>query len=534
MRHRLLAFLLLSLLTLPTVTPSMTQQAPKPIQSRPETTDYRETSRYEDVIQFIDTVAQRSKLIHVTSFGKSHEGRSLPLVVLADPPVADPAAAERSRKLRVLIMANIHAGEVEGKEASLHLVRAIALGPLRSLLNKLIILVAPIYNADGNERISAANRTNQKGPEAGVGIRENAQGFDLNRDFVKLESPEANALVGHIFNSWDPQVIVDLHTTNGSYHGYALTFAPPLNPNGNDRLIQMTRKVILPSLRREMKDRYQYETYFYGNFIDENHPEKGWATFDNRPRFGNNYLGLRNRITILSEAYAYIDFRTRIDVTEKFVRSILEYSAGHANELSRALAEADRQMREPPARPSERGVQFAIRPLPDRVDILGNEMVAGVDPKTGKESFHRTDKIVSYRTQDFGIFEATQKRSLPRYYLIEQGQEPIIEKLRSHGIQVVRIPRRMKTQVEIFRVTRLERSPRPFQKHNEAKLTGEWRKEFRELPAGTYRAATAQPLGNLIFYLLEPESDDGLATWNFFDSALEKLPADFPVFRSSK
>ena len=126
-------------------------------------------------------------------------------------------------------MANIHAGEVEGKEAMQHFARRIVLGDLRPLLDKLIILIAPIYNADGNEKINVMNRTAQNGPLGGVGVRENSKGLDLNRDYMKLDSPEAQSLV-RLFNRWDPHLTVDLHTTNGSYHGYHLTYSIPLNP----------------------------------------------------------------------------------------------------------------------------------------------------------------------------------------------------------------------------------------------------------------------------------------------------------------
>ena len=123
-------------------------------------------------------------------------------------------------------MANIHAGEVEGKEAVLHLARRLTLGDLQPLLRSAVWLFAPIYNADGNEKVSLENRSEQYGPVGGVGTRENARGLDLNRDFMKLESSEARALVA-VFTRWNPDVVVDLHTTNGSYHGYHLTYAPP-------------------------------------------------------------------------------------------------------------------------------------------------------------------------------------------------------------------------------------------------------------------------------------------------------------------
>ncbi|MBI4467973.1 MAG: M14 family metallopeptidase [Acidobacteria bacterium] len=506
---------------------------PAPLRSRAEVSEFRETSRYADVTDFLEAIASRTKRVQVKAFGTSREGRPLPLVILSEPAIKTPESAHRSGKLRVFVMANIHAGEVEGKEASLHLIREIALGPLRPLLKDLIILFAPIYNADGNERVSINNRPDQKGPVGGVGVRENAEGLDLNRDFMKLETPEANGLVGEVLNRWDPQLIVDLHTTNGSYHGYALTYAPPLHPGGDERLIQMTREEILPAIRKEMLDRYRYQTYFYGNFIDEHHPEKGWKTFDHRPRFGNNYIGLRNRLTILSEAYAYLDFRARIEVTQKFVQSILEYAARHARVLSRAVAEADHRMRpRRSGKPAELGLRFANRPLPEPVEILGNEVISEIDPETNAQRFRRTDAIISYRTQDFGIFEATEMTRFPHAYYIPSGQMAAVEKLRAHGIMVERMPARLKAKVEVFRVNAFKPSDTPFQRHHETSLSGDWFTEVRVLPAGSFRVRTSQPLGRLAFYLLEPESDDGLVDWNFFDTAVREVPVDFPVYRS--
>ncbi|HEY9503219.1 MAG TPA: M14 family zinc carboxypeptidase, partial [Pyrinomonadaceae bacterium] len=183
------------------------------LKSRAELTNYEETSRYEEVLNFIAELQKRSSLIRLESFGKTEEGRSLPLMILSDSPISNPRDARGSSKPIVFIMANIHAGEVEGKEAMLHLSRRILFGDLKPLLDKLIILIAPIYNADGNEKISANNRTAQNGPIAGVGVRENSKGYDLNRDYMKLDSSEARALV-NLLNRWDPHLTVDLHTTN--------------------------------------------------------------------------------------------------------------------------------------------------------------------------------------------------------------------------------------------------------------------------------------------------------------------------------
>ena len=230
-------------------------------------------------------------------------------------------------------MANIHAGEVEGKEAMLHLSRRILFGDLKPLLSKLIILIAPIYNADGNEKISINNRTAQNGPIAGVGVRENSKSYDLNRDYMKLDSAEARALV-NLLNRWDPHLTVDLHTTNGSYHGYHLTYSQPLNPNSSAAILSYHRDKMLPAITKAMLKNHKLRTYYYGNFPRfTNLPTPGqptrWEAFTHQPRIGQNYHGLRNRLTILSEAYSYLTFKRRVEVTEKFVEEILKYAAAN-------------------------------------------------------------------------------------------------------------------------------------------------------------------------------------------------------------
>lgn len=324
-----------------------------------ETSNYLSTSRYDDVRSFVAAIQRADESIRVETFGVSAEGRSLPLVIAGPPGVVDPRSAKASGKPVVFIMANIHAGEVEGKEAAQMLLRDLV-STHRKLREDLVILIAPIYNADGNERISTSHRTTQNGPLNGVGVRENAQELDLNRDYMKLESPEAQALVHNVLDRWDPLLTVDLHTTNGSYHGYQLTFSPTLNPNASEGLIDFERSTLLPLIREQMKKRHGKETYYYGNFVDQLTPEKGWYTFDSRPRFGNNYVGLRNRFVILSEAYSYIDFKARVEVTYEFLHEILDAVQKYGGKMQRIAAKADDEIRRGKFRKG--GVRFEIKP----------------------------------------------------------------------------------------------------------------------------------------------------------------------------
>jgi predicted deacylase len=224
----------------------------------PERTGYRETSRYTDVMEFLKAVDAASPRIHLTTFGYTYEGRALPLAVVGDVADASPEAVKASGKLRVYIQGNIHGGEVEGKESAQRLLRAIAGGAHPEWMKTMVLLVAPIYNADGNERISLTNRGVQNGPIGGMGTRANAQNLDLNRDHMKQESSEARS-VAKLFNDYDPHVGIDLHTTDGTRHAYHLTYSPPLNPNTDPAIIAMLRGEWFPFVSKQVKAKHGWE-----------------------------------------------------------------------------------------------------------------------------------------------------------------------------------------------------------------------------------------------------------------------------------
>jgi hypothetical protein len=535
-RARIAFCISLFLLTLNTKAIAQLADLPK---SRAELTNYEETTRYEEVLGFISELQKRSPLLRLESFGKSEEGRMLPLMILSDSPISNPRDARATGRPVVFIMANIHAGEVEGKEAMLHLSRRILFGDLRPLLSKLIILIAPIYNADGNEKINLNNRTAQNGPIAGVGVRENSKGYDLNRDYMKLDSLEAQSLV-NLCNRWDPHLTVDLHTTNGSYHGYHLTYSQPLNPNTNPAILSYHRDKMLPAITKSMLKNHKLRSYYYGNFprftsLPTPGEKTRWEAFTHQPRIGQNYHGLRNRLTILSEAYSYLTFKRRVEVTERFVEEIFKYAAANAAEIQQLTKRADEETVHMflSNDPIEQGVSFEMRPLPKPVDILIGEVVKVKNPRNGKDMTAMVeDRFKPMRMDDYGIFAATKSVTAPRAYIFkpEKDSQVVIEKLLQHGIAVEELTATLSADVDVFKVGAVTRAQRPFQKHNEMKITGEYKKEKMTFPAGTIIVRTAQPLGMLACYLLEAESDDGLVDWNFFDADLE-AGKTFPVYK---
>ena len=525
--------------------------------TRPEATHYEETSRYKDVLDFFDALEKSSPLVRMENFGYTQEGRALPLAIISEPPAAQARDSRDSGKTIVLLLANIHAGEVEGKEAAQIISKRLVHGDLRPLLKRLTVLVVPIYNADGNERIGLTNRTEQNGPIGGVGVRENAQRLDLNRDFMKLDSPEARGLVG-LLNQWDPHISVDLHTTDGSYHGYQLTYSIPLNPLTDPALADFHRNKMMPALGAAMLKKHHFRTYYYGNFStaeaaaasgggefrpvprrpDSTNQAKVWMAFSPQPRVGINYIGLRNRFAILSEAYSYLDFKGRIEVTEAFVEEILHYAYAHDAEIRTLTSSLDARTTERGqlAEPFRLGVEFEAKPLPKPVEILSGEVTRIKNPRSGAEMTAMIeDKVHPAKMLDYGTFAA--KRTVPAApaYLIEResGGDAVLAKLLAHGIAVETLTEQLTIEVQRFTVSKITRSPRQVQNHFTFKFAGDYKSESKAFAPGTLLVRTAQPLGLLAAYLLEPESDDGLAAWGFLDNFVaEGKP--FPVCKAAQ
>ncbi len=516
---------ILAALVLAAPAPLAAQQVDPALTTRAERTDYVETSRLEDVQRFLEALSARSDLVRVGTFGTSEQGRPLLLVTLSSPAVARPEDARALGRPVVFVQANIHGGEVEGKEAVLELLREIAAGEHTAWRDSLAVLFAPIYNADGNERVRLDNRPDQLGPVAGMGQRPNAQGFDLNRDYMKLETPEARSLI-RLFTEYDPHVTIDLHTTNGTYHGYHLTYSPPLHPGTDPAVASFARERWLPEVTTALAP--EWSMWHYGNLPrDEGFDApRGWYTFSHQPRFGSNYEGLRNRFGLLSEAYSYLPFEERIAVTRAFVVSLLDFAAFHASEIRRLTDAADAA--------DLSGTELPVRAehvCGPEVEILMGEVAAERHPYTGERMLRRLPVQRPESMPDCTSFRGTEASRVPAIWIVPAGLEPAIDRLAAHGVRMLTLVEPLTIEAEAFAITSSTQAEREFQKHQERTLEGRWEALGAELPAGTVIVPTAQPLGRLAFYLLDPRSDDGLVTWNILDAALEGADR-YPILRA--
>lgn len=503
--------------------------------TRAERSNYTETSRYADVVAFIDSLEKLGAPIVVGSIGKTTEGRDIPYLIASRPVVRTPEEARRLGRPVAYVQGNIHAGEVEGKEALQALLRDLVFERRRNVLDSVVLIAVPIYNADGNEAVGPQerNRPSQNGPQL-VGGRASARELNLNRDYVKAEAPETRASLA-MFGEWNPDVFVDLHTTNGSYHGYALTYSPPLTPAAP--LAGYTQSVWLPALRERMRGRRGFETFDYGNFLTDERAlaaptpaAEGWATFDHRPRYSTNYYGMRNGIAILSEAYSHDPFARRVAATDAFVREILSLTAERAAEIRRLRAAA-----------AEQGagqvvpIRSRLTQSPIVTDVVVEDVVSTGDSSRTEPGVprgrRRTGDFHAVRMPVFDRFDPTLSVNVRRGYFIT-GQHPaVMELLVAHGIAVELIDNSRVSFLERFTIDSVVRATRAFEGHNEERVTGRWFAGTESVPAGSYFIPTGQPLGRLVVYLLEPESDDGLVTWNYFPGL--SRGSTFPIARAA-
>lgn len=511
--------------------------------TKAEATDYKATSTQADVKAFIDGLLKLSPMVRVESIGHTAGGFDIPALIVANPPVSKPEQLRNDPRKVIYIQANIHAGEVEGKESVLMLARDIVTSPKPPYLDKFVLVIVPNLNADGNEKIDPRNRSYQPGPAEGVGIRTNDWNLDLNRDGMKLESPEITAVVVNVFRRWEPLLFVDCHTTDGSYHQETVTYSWGVSPNGDPGILAFMMDVMMPAVDRLAEEKYRTLTTGYGGFMDAKEPAKGWMSLDPQPRFVTNYAGLRNCFSILIENYVYADFKTRVAGNYYFLKSILDFTSDRLEEMNKLAAAADdRTVRrgKNPGPEDVFGLEFDVRPVKEPLTVHAIETetirVEGQPRPIRRPTGKVNVQTVPYYS-DFFI-----KRSIPfsSGYLVPVTEPAVLDLLLRHGLQVERLREKTEVEVETFKIKEIKPAERLYQGHRTNTVKGEYVKEKVAFPAGTLFVTTAQPLGSLAAYLLEPESDDGLVLWNYFDKFLASswggsgAGASVPVYRILK
>jgi hypothetical protein len=535
--------------------------------TRAEASNYTQTSRHSDVLAFVDELCRRTKLARRVDFGKSGEGQPLVALIVSDRNCFTPELARKQKKAVVLVEANIHAGEVEGKEAVLALARDLTLTKLgKKLLDRLCLVLVPNFNPDGNDRISPNNRRlnlreleGQVNPEGGVGMRYTGEGWNLNRDNMKQEAPETRALAA-LYQAWWPHLFIDCHTTDGSIHAFDLTYD---TSHSNEPLFAELRgynRELLERVAAAVKDRHGFDSFWYGNYKVEGDPNSGWHTYPALPRFGSHYRGLLGRLDVLLETYSYIDFPRRCAVMRAWLLELFRDAAKHAKAY-RALTEAEEariiSRGETPDVQQLVGINYGVATRDEQGALVfdypayarpgDTARILAFDEASITERRYPGKRKRTYKVPHYRTFVPTQAVSTPAAYL---APAELASRLEGHGLRFERLDAPRRFTVDSYRVARREEtfspdvaanvpppgeaevplSQKPKPVRFETVLTVAPERTTREFPAGTLYVPTAQRAGTLAVYLLEPHSDDGFCRWQFLDGMLSTGEL-YPVHR---
>ncbi|MFK7734938.1 MAG: DPP IV N-terminal domain-containing protein [Pirellulaceae bacterium] len=483
-----------------------------------EQSEFVDSANIQELEVYLRKLASNWPVAELTTIGLTVEGR--PLWALT----VEPTVEVPYEPLTVLLLGGIHSGECDGKEALLALARDMASGKQGDWWKSLRLVFVPNFNADGNERRGVDHRPGQTGPDDGMGIRENAQGLDLNRDFIKLDSPEVRSLVATM-NRYDVDMLIDTHTTNGSLHQYQLTYDIPHNPASPPRIRKWLRELLMPRVTMKMKEA-GFETTYYGNF-DRDH--RKWSTYGHEPRYSTEYTGLRGKIGILSESYSYATYKTRVEASYHFVEEVMKGLVDDAANVRRIIDAAANENKSG----TEMPLQAKIVKTADGVIAKGYVRPDGTPP-TGPYSF---DSFAEHEKKDYEVqlwntAQATVSVNLPTAYVIPPQNAWAASRLLRHGVRLTRLTKPLTVAADVYTFSEVEKS-REFQRHTMLSAKTNLQSAERVLAEGSWVVTTDQPLGRLAAHLLEPSADDSLVTWNFFDPDVE-ADKEYPVLRLNK
>jgi hypothetical protein len=476
-----------------------------------EATGFRTTPRYDETFGYLRRLVAASPNLKMLSLGRSAEGRDVWMVIASKERAFTPEALRRSGKPVVFAQGGIHAGEIDGKDAGLMLLRDMTVrGTKRELLDRANFLFVPIFNVDGHERFSRWSRINQRGPEEG-GWRTNARNLNLNRDYMKADAEEMQAMIRALVK-WQPDLYIDLHVTDGADYQYDITYGWN-GPAGHSPAIATW----LDSNYRPAVDAHLAKMgHIPGPLIFTDDPLSGIALGQSDPRLSHGYGDARHLPSILVENHSLKPYDQRVLGTYVFLEQTLRTIGADGTTL-RAAAAQDRARR-PERVPLSWRVPADAQP--QQVDILGVESRQTLSAVSGGVRTEWLGKPVTMRAPLRKATEAATSVAPARAYWIPAAWQDVIAKLELHGIPFERINAPREVDVTMLRLSEPKHGPSQFEGH--VRVTAEEKPERRRerFPAGSVRVTTDQPLGTLVTLLLEPSSPDSLFQWGYFNSIL--------------
>ncbi len=492
-------------------------------QTTAERTDYRETSTYAEAVDYCRRLAAATPLAKYTTFGKSPQGRDLPLLILSRDGAFTPEAARRSGKLVVLLQNCIHAGECAGKEASLALARDITLTRSHAgLLEHVTVLVMPIFSADGHERRGPYNRGNQNGPDE-MGWRVTANNLNLNRDYLKADTVEMQHWL-RLWKAWQPDFFFDNHTTDGSDHRYVLLYASAIHQDVDPAIAKWVTDTLYPVVTPAM-GAAGHETMPYFGLTDRSDPSKGvHGPGGMPPRFSTGYAALCNRPSILLEAHALKPFKGRVRSTYEFMAQTLGELNRRPELLREAIKKADARAEALRGAGDDGRVTLTLKRTEDSTpfafkgvktthresDIMGSEVpVYGTAP---------VDVDVQY-SDGHAVAKAINP---PMVYLVPAEWHFVREKLELHGVRFSELESERVLPVETCRFEDVRFPAAPYEGRFRPKYSTIMETHQKRFPKGTLVVPLDQSGARIVVHLLEPDAPDSLVAWGFFNAIFEQ------------
>jgi hypothetical protein len=478
-----------------------------------EQTGFTRTARYDEAIRLCHDFARGYPRVRCDQIGETGEHR--PILALHIGRGDHPA---------IYFQGGIHAGEIEGKDAGFKFVRDLLDGKVApGALDAVDVVFVPVVNPDGHERFGPNNRPNQRGPVE-MGFRTNDARLNINRDYVKADTPEMAALL-RAFNAYRPALLIDLHTTDGAKFEHDISINPaPIAPRG-DHLEVAANELSAATVKR-LGELGHLPLAFYPSFVDNDDPRSGFAVGEAPPRFSQFYAAARNRLGILVETHSWRTYRERADSTYHALQAVFEFARDHAPAWVAAEAAADRADQQIGG--SDVPMIWDNGPGKHEIDFRGyayqksHSEISGADWIVYDET-----KPEIWRIPLFDELVAKLAIRAPRAgYVVDGGFAPMVAAvLARHGLRFIAIPAAIDGQpraaLEVFRATKASFQP-PFEGRTPVVLEGKWAPETRTLERGAIFVPIAQPGARLIMHLFEPQLPDSLAQWGFFNAALER------------
>lgn len=488
-----------------------------------ERSGFLKTGRYDEVIALCGAFAQRyPDAVRCIDFGTTPEGRPMKALVASRSGALTPEAA-RERGLPVLLVqGGIHAGEIDGKDAGFLALRQVLDGAAApGSLDKLVLLFVPVFNVDGHERFGRWNRPNQRGPEE-MGWRTTAQNYNLNRDYMKADAPEMQAMLA-LVETWDPIATIDLHVTDGAKfeHDISIQVEPV---NAGDTEMRKAGKALRDDTIALLAGQGSLPLPFYPSFVENDVPTSGFVDGVPTPRFSHGYFQLRNRYGMLVETHSWKDYPTRVRITRNTVVDVLELTARDGGQWLKLARAAD-------ARAGKLGgklvpLDYAATDKVRTIDFRGYEYTRTPSEISGALMTHYDEtrpQIWKLPLRDEVLPSTTVVAPKGGYIVPAAYAAWVGEKLKTHGIEFRTLGKATsKNKVEAFRASQTKFAANPVEGHQRLTLQGEWKPETADIRAGSLFVPIAQPKARLAMGLLEPMAPDAFVEWGEFNNDFER------------